>query len=97
MARGIQSKRIRGLGAESPVGGGEGETPHKNGWSRRAEPPHNFFFRIRLNPERTTKLKYKIDHKSKTKYCTKKKSCVQKLGARSIPIYPENLAAFEES
>ena len=38
----------------------------------------------------------KSDYISKTKNRTEK-SCVQKMSARSIPIYPTNLATFEEN
>ena len=39
----------------------------------------------------------KSDYISKTKNCTKRKSYMQKMSARSIPIYPVNLATFEEN
>ena len=57
-----QLEMIRGLGAEPPVGDVRGEIPLslKNFW-------------IRVSPECTTKVKYKIDHNSKTKNRTKKK------------------------
>ena len=72
LARGIHSKRIRGLRVEPPVGDMGGETAHVTG-VRGAQPPeHNFFIWIHKSPVCTKKLKYKIDHNSKTKNRNKK-------------------------
>ena len=60
----------------------------------------NFFFQAgkKKRPETLRKKKItKIDFISKTMNCTKKKSCMQKMSVRLIPINPANVAPFEEN
>ena len=55
------------------------------------------FFFEKINSSGKEKLGFKNDYISKTKNRSKEKSYMQKMSARSIPIYPANLATYEES
>ena len=75
LASGIQYENIRGLVTEPPVEGLGSEAPHETGGLGGWSPPSKKCLNS-LSPEYTTKVKYNIDHNSKTKKSQQKKNSI---------------------
>ena len=71
--------------------------PHRNEGLWGPSPFNIKKFLHSSSPESTTKVKYKIDHNSKTKNRTKKYSCIQKLRSEYCASFEINITFWRKN